>query len=306
MVVQTTPHGDFHYTVVTRRRTGIEREHEFATEEALEPGDVVRLDGRYWLIANIEPAGEAPARALGVPARYRLDLRHPDGREELGAIRRWRPDAPRIGHSFTTLEEGQPVSWEVVEQELESDEGGEPYLGFTAERDYAEVEAIPDHELEHTLARDREEELPQSAQAAFDRAEQMGLSIELEALEPGEEPDWEEAERFIEALGIEEVNDDLLELCGVDPGRDPKDTWLETVKERLRSDIGNFRADIEGEEEQIEQWGFRDGRIFASIGTLDDEADPLSGHGWMCRLQDAEVLGAAGFVRVRKAELEPA
>jgi hypothetical protein len=306
MVVQTTPHGDFHYTVVTRRRTGIEREHEFATEEALEPGDVVRLDGRYWLIANIEPAGEAPARALGVPARYRLDLRHPDGREELGAIRRWRPDAPRIGHSFTTLEEGQPVSWEVVEQELESDEGGEPYLGFTAERDYAEVEAIPDHELEHTLARDREEELPQSAQAAFDRAEQMGLSIELEALEPGEEPDWEEAERFIEALGIEEVNDDLLELCGVDPGRDPKDTWLETVKERLRSDIGNFRADIEGEEEQIEQWGFRDGRIFASIGTLDDEADPFSGHGWMCRLQDAEVLGAAGFVRVRKAELEPA
>jgi hypothetical protein len=26
----------------------------------------------------------------------------------------------------------------------------------------------------------------------------------------------------------------------------------------------------------------------------------------MCRLQDADVLGAAGFVRVRKAELEPA
>jgi hypothetical protein len=32
----------------------------------------------------------------------------------------------------------------------------------------------------------------------------------------------------------------------------------------------------------------------------------LSGHGWMCRLVDAEVLGAAGFERVRKAELEPA
>jgi hypothetical protein len=306
MVVQLTPHGDFHYTVVTRRRTGLEREHEFATEEPLEPRDVVRLDGRYWLIASIEPTEEGSARARGVPARYRLDLRHPDGREELGGIRRWRSDAPRIGHSFTTLEDGQPVSWEVVDQKLENDGEGEPYLGFAAERDYAEVEALPDHELEHTLARDREEELPQSAHAAFDRAEQMGLSIELEALEPGEEPDWEEAERFIEALGIEEVNDDLLELCGVDPGHDPKDTWLETVKRRLRSDLAQFRADIEGEEEQIEQWSFRDGRIFASIGTLEDEADPLSGHGWMCRLQDAEVLGAAGFVRVRKAELEPA
>ena len=38
----------------------------------------------------------------------------------------------------------------------------------------------------------------------------------------------------------------------------------------------------------------------------DDESDPLSGHGWLCRLVDAEVHGAAGFVRVRKAELEPA
>jgi hypothetical protein len=306
MVVPLTPHGDFHYEIVTRLRAGRERVHEFASEDALQPGDVVRLDGRYWLIASMETVDDAPARAVAEPARYRLRLLHPDGREELGGFRRFRPDAPRLGHSFTTIEDGQPVSWGVVDQRLERDDRGDPYLGFTAERDFEEVEALPNHELEHTLARQGEEELPQSARAAFDRAEQMGLSLELVALEPGEEPDWEEADRFIEALVIDEVEDDLLELCGVDPDSDPKDTWLEIVKRRLRSDLAQFRADVEGDYEQIEQWSFRDGRIFASVGTPDDEADPLSGHGWMCRLLDAEVLGAAGFERVRKAELEPA
>jgi hypothetical protein len=302
MVLERSPYGDFHYTVVTRRRTGSERVHEFASESSLQPGDVLRLDGRYWLIAELD---EEEARALSEPARYRLLLRHPDGREEVGGLRRFRPDAPRLGHSFTTLEDGQPVSWEVVDSQLERDDQG-AFLEFAAVRDFAEVEELPDHELEHTLARSLDDELPESARAAFERAEQRGLSIELVALEPGEEPDWMEAERFIDALVIEEVNDDLLELCGVNPDTDPKNEWIETVRSRLRDDLASFRADIEGEEDQIEQWGFRDGRIFASFGSEDDESDPLSGHGWLCRLVDAEVHGAAGFVRVRKAELEPA
>jgi hypothetical protein len=302
MVVERSPHSDFHYTVVTRRRTGLERVHEFASETSLRPGDVLRLDGRFWLIAKLD---EAELRVVTEPARYRLRLRHPDGREEVGGLRRYRPDAPRLGHSFTTLEDGQPVSWEVVDYELRRDDQG-AFLEFAAERDFAEVEELPDHELEHTLARSLEDELPESARAAFEQAERSGLSIELVALEPGEEPDWEEADRFIDALVIEEINDDLLELCGVNPDTDPKDGWLETVRSRLRDDLANFRDDIEGEQEQIEQWSFRDGRIFASIGSEDDEPDPLSGHGWMCRLVDAEVLGAAGFERVRKAELEPA
>lgn len=306
MPVQPSPHGDFHYEVVTKRRTGKERVHAFASESELGPSDVVRLDGRFWLIASVEPAGGAPARVLAEPARYRVRLRHPDGREEIGAFRRYRPGAPRLGHALTTIEDGRPVSWDVVDAQVERDENGDPYLDLAAERDYGEVEMLPDHELEHTLAVEQEDELPASAVAAFSRAEQAGLSIELVALEPGEEPDWEEADRFLDALVIEEVDDDLIELCGVDPDTEPKETWLETVKARLRSDLAQFRADQEGGFEQIEQWSFRDGRIFASIGSPDDEADPLSGHGWMCRLADAEVLGAAGFERVRKAELEPA
>ena len=102
---------------------------------------------------------------------------------------------------------------------------------------------------------------------------------------------------------IEEVEDDVLELSGVDPDRDPKEMWLEMVKQRLLADLEQFRADVESDHEQIEQWNFRDGSIFASVGSSDEEADPESGQGWMVRLVDAEALGAAGFARVRKAEL---
>jgi hypothetical protein len=75
------------------------------------------------------------------------------------------------------------------------------------------------------------------------------------------------------------------------------------VRERLRSDLDRFRGDVEGDHDEIEEWSFRGGRIFASVGTEDDESDPDKGHGWMCRLVDSEALGAAGFERVRKAEL---
>jgi hypothetical protein len=36
------------------------------------------------------------------------------------------------------------------------------------------------------------------------------------------------------------------------------------------------------------------------IGRLDDDSNPRSGFGWMCRLVDAGVLQAAAFRRVRK------
>jgi hypothetical protein len=196
------------------------------------------------------------------------------------------------------------VSWQVVDQQLARDDDGEPYLELVAERDFGELEHIPDHELEHTLARLDEEELPAGAVEALTRAEAAGLSIELVALEPGEEPDWDEAERYIDALILEELEDDLIELCGVHPGRDPRETWLATVRERLLEDLRQFRADVDGDHDEIEEWQFRGGRIFASVGSADDEANPLRGHGWMCRLVDSGGLTAAGFQRMRKATLD--
>jgi hypothetical protein len=303
-LIPAKEHGDYHYDIAAHHRTGQEHVHRYASDEPLQVGDVVRLEGRYWLIESVEPGGEElSGRAVAKPGRYRLTLRHPDGREETGAFRRWRPDAPRLGHSFSTLEDGSPVSWEVVDQQPARDEQGEIYIELIAERDFAELEELPDHELEHALARRGEEELPEGAAATLERAQQAGLSIELVALEPGEEPDWEEAERYIDALVLEEVEDDLLELCGVDFDR-PRETWLATVKERLRSDLEQFRGDIEGEQDEIERWSFRGGSIFVSVGSEDDESDPDKGHGWMARLVDSGVLGVAGLERVRKADIQ--
>jgi hypothetical protein len=287
------------YEIVAGTRAGVERVHQYASDEPLEVGAVLRLEGRYWLIERVEDS-----RARAKPARYRLELRHPDGRVETGAFRRYRPGAPQVGHILATIEEGQAANWEVVDQRLGRDEDGEPYLELVAERDYSEVEEVPDHELEHLLARREEDELPAGAAAAFARAEAAGLSLELVALEPGEEPDWQEAEGYIDALILEEIEDDLFELCGVNTRSDPQETWLQTVKERLLEDLRQFREDIEEDHDEIEEWDFRDARIFVSVGNHDDEADPIKGHGWMSRLVDSSALTAAGLQRVQKARLD--
>jgi hypothetical protein len=290
------------YEVVAHTRAGNERIHRYASEEPLQPGQVVRIEGRYWLIEHVHRDAEPP-RALARPARYRIRLRHPDSREELGALRRYRPDAPRLGHSFTTIEDRQPVSWEIAAEGLARDEQGEPYIDLLAERDYAELEQLPDHELEHALA-SRAQRLPTEATELLARAGSADLSVELVALEPGELPDWDAAREYIDALTLVEIEDDLLELCGVDPDRDPRETWLTTVKDRLLADLGSFRADVEGDHDEIEVWDFLDGHVLAAVGDFDDEADPDSGFGWLSRLVDAGALSAAGFSRVRKPELQ--
>jgi hypothetical protein len=292
------------YYVVLENRAGIRRVLPFTSEEPLEPGEVIRLSGRYWVVAEARLGdGDGNGDVLAKPARYRIRLRHPDGRDEAGAFRRFRADAPGVGHAFTTLADGSPESWLVVDSRLEYDEQGEPYVEFVAERDFTEVEDLPDHELEHALARSLEQ-LPSEAAETFDRAAGAGLAVELVALEPGEAPDWAEAERYIDALALEEIEDDLLELCGVNPGRDPREHWVARVQERLRTDLASFRDDIEGDHDEIEEWDYFDGSIFASVGSTEDEANPDAGHGWLVRLVDAGVLGAAGFSRVRKAELD--
>jgi hypothetical protein len=288
------------YELVTRSPSGKERVHQYTADEPLEPGDVLQLLGRFWLVETVEGT-----RVIAKPARYRLRLRHPDGREELGAFRRFRPGSPRIGHAFTTMGDGQPISWEVRNEQLGRDDQGEPFLDLVAERDYAEADGeIPDHELEHALERQLDEGLPPAAEAAFVRAAEEGLDLELVALDPGEEPDWAESERYVDALIFEQIEDDLFEQSGVDVDREPRETWLQTVKERLRADLEAFRRDVEGDHDEVEEWEFRGGRIFASVGSFEDEFDPNSGHGWMCRLVDSGALGVAGFERVRKYELD--
>jgi hypothetical protein len=282
------------YKIVTHDRTGQEHVRPFTSADALAPGAVMLLGGRYSLVERVERE-----RVYAAPARYRLTLRHPDGREEEGAFRRFRADAPAVGHQFTTLENGAPISWAVVEQYLAHDAGGDPFLELIAERDYAEAESLPDHELEHALERDNDDDTAAAA-AMLSRAAEAGLAIELVGLEAGQAPDWEEASSYLESLILEELEDDLIEQCGVNPGRDRRETWLDIVKRRLRNDLDSFRTDSEGLHDEIERWVFRGARIFATVGRFDDDLNPSSGFGWMCRLVDSGVLLAAGFFRVRK------
>ena len=284
----------FEYQLVHVNRLGHELTHPYSSETELTEGDVLRVEGRDWLVDGVEAN-----RARLEPARYRLILRHPDGHTEAGAFRRYRPDAPQDRAHLQHDRRRRPVSWQVADQRFRRDEQGKPYLELTAERDYSEAEDAPDlpgHELEHAVT-------PDEAVETLSRAEASGELVELVALEPGEAPDWAEAERYIDALIIDEIEDDLLVLCGVDPENDPRDGWIDTVKARLREDLRRFREDIESDHDQIEEWDFRDGRIFASIGSFDDQANPDSGHGWLSRLVDAGPLYAAGFSRVRQAQL---
>jgi hypothetical protein len=283
----------FSYRLITHARSGREHEHPYASQDPLQPGSVLLLSGRYWLVDRVDDA-DVHAR----PARYRLTLRHPDGREEAGAFRRFRPDAPTVGHQLATYENGEPVTWAVVEQLLARDDAGEPFLESVAERDHGEIESLPDHQLEHALEQDRDGAAAVSATLA--QATQAGAAVELVALDPGQAPDWQEATRYLESLILEELEDDLIEECGVDTGRDPQERWLDTVKQRLRADLDSFLTDIEGLHDTIEEWDFQNTRIFAATGSFDDDSNPTSGYGWMCRLVDAGVLQAAGFYRARK------
>jgi hypothetical protein len=127
--------------------------------------------------------------------------------------------------------------------------------------------------------------------------------MELLSLRAGTAPDWHSAARFLDALTLDEIDDELVELCGVDVDNDAREGWLITVKERLRVDLERLRADLETDRDEIEVWELDGVRVFASVGDWSDEADPDSGHGWLCRLTDAGVLPAAGFQRLRKTEL---
>lgn len=283
----------FSYRLVTLGRTGREHARPYTSQDPLAPGSMVLLGGRYWLVERVDD-GTVHAR----PARYRLTLRHPDGHEEAGAFRLFRADAPTMGHQLATNENREPVSWAVVEQRLARDDTGEPFLEVIAERDHGEVESLPDHQLEHAVEQDRDGAV--AAPAALAGATRASQAVELVALEPGQAPDWRQASRYLESLILEELEDDLIELCGVDTRNDPQEQWLDTVKRRLREDLDSFRTDSEGLHDEIEEWDFRGSRIFAAVGRFDDDSNPASGYGWMCRLVDAGVLQAAGFYRARK------
>src|SRR5207244_12955171 len=127
--------------------------------------------------------------ARAKPARRRRHLRHADDGESLGGVGRCRPGVRRRGRGCTTIDASQPISWQVMAEELAYDETGEPFLDLISGRDYAEAEGDgPDHELEHAVERELDAGLPAVAEATITRAADQGLDVELVALDAGEEP----------------------------------------------------------------------------------------------------------------------
>ena len=63
------------YELVHVSRSGRERVHPYTSAEPLQPGSLVHYEGRDWLAESIDGT-----RVTLRPARYRLKLRHPDGR----------------------------------------------------------------------------------------------------------------------------------------------------------------------------------------------------------------------------------
>jgi hypothetical protein len=293
--------GEYSAILPSRRGSGREHRHRLSTTHDLQVGDLVSVAGGRWIVDELrEAGGEREARLE--PARFRLVLLRPDGREEAGAIRRLRDDSLGVGHAFTTADEAgaHRLRWDVVTSRFVRDQGGRPLIEFLADHGLHAHERIPDHELEHRIA--QQGDLAE-ARAALEFATAAGLAVELVELEPDRDPDWAEAGAYLEALEIEEIGEDLLERCGVKPEQDSPEAWIEQVKLRLRADLTSFRGDVEGPHRQIREWRIGARRVFASIGTWENEADPDSGHGWLCRLVDSDVLGTAGFVRLREIEL---
>ena len=150
----------------------------------------------------------------------------------------------------------------------------------------------------------RRDELPPSAGRVSTRAEQTGLAIELVALDARRVAGRDEAVRYIEALGSRRSRTTCSSFAGCVPAR----TQRHLARHRQDPAVARISRSSASRRQarrtiRSRSGSFRDGRIFASIGSQDDESAPDRGHGWMCRLVDAGVLTAvdraASQVRAR-------
>jgi hypothetical protein len=175
---------------------------------------------------------------------------------------------------------------------------GEPFLESIAGRDYADTESLPDHQLEHALEQQRDD--TSTADTVLARATVPGLAIELVGLEGSQAPGWDEATRYLDSL----TSRNSRTICSSNAASIPAAIRGErgwTRPSGAFATISTASAPTsERGHDQTEEWDFHGDKIFAAQGSFDDDANPDSGYGWMCRLVDAGDLQAAGFYRVRK------
>jgi hypothetical protein len=123
------------YEVLTRLPSGKERVQTYESDDPLSRRRVAARRS-FLLVEHRGTTGGRGAACVREAARYRIRLRHPDDREELGAVRRIQPGRRgSVTHSLQ-LERGRPVSWRVVDEQLDATRAASRF-DLRAERDYA-------------------------------------------------------------------------------------------------------------------------------------------------------------------------
>ena len=170
------------------------------------------------------------------------------------------------------------MSWQVVDERL-ADDHGEPYLDLIAERDYSELRTRRAARA-RAGARARAQEARRGAARAPPRRgggpgrragrARGGRGARLGRGRGATSTRWSSRRSRTTCSSS---------AASTRPRR--RETWLDTVKARLRATWSDSGTTSRADHDQIEEWEFRDGRIFAAVGSIEDEADPDRGHGWM-------------------------
>ena len=215
-------------------------------------------------------------------------LARPSGRPPRGGrVPSLRPGfAPARSRLHDRRSTAQPISWAVVDERFARDDDGEPssssWRSATSPRTRG---IVPDHELEHTLARRAEEELPEEATSLLDRADRLGQSVELVALEPGEAPDWDAGPS---ASSTRSSSRRSRTTCWSSAVSTRTPTRARRGSPRCRTGFARTSGSSAPTSRTISTRS-RSGTSAAvecsrrSV-TLGRQSDPGSGYGWMCRL----------------------
>ena len=235
------------------------------------------LDGRDWLVDAVEEGDTA--RVVAKPARYRLRLRHPDGREELGAFRRMRA--------------GQPATRPLVH---DARGRGSRQLGASSRRrspTTSRTSRSSTSSPSATTARPRAtcpttSSSTRSPASADGSGRRQGVDRRGDALRacrsssPRSSRTRRRTGRRLAATSRPSVSTRSRTTCSScaasTRGDDSEGTWLETVQARLRDDLESFSADVEGDHDEIEEWDFhRRPRLRLRGLGPDDEVRPRQG-----------------------------
>ena len=264
----------------TSRRSGKERVHPYTSEEPLAPGDVVRYEGRDWLVERLDgtrvaaeagalpAAATAPRRARGarrvpaLPARRspgRAHLQHARGRAAGELAGRRRAARRRDEH-------GEPVPRPDRRARLQRARGRAAACPSTSSSTRSRARTTPRGGGRGAGARRGGGPVRRARRARAGRGARLGRGrgVHRRARARGDRGRPARALRRRTPTAIRARRGSTPSRSGCAP---------------ISSGSGH---DVEGDHDEIEEWEFRDGRIFAAVGSFEERGGP----GQRTRLDD--------------------